>query len=190
MTDTRDEATDEALAVSAAHGDKAAFDMLIRRHKDSLYRFARRYVGQPEDAYDVLQDSFVSMWLAIGRYDPERPFGPWMRRIVVNKCRDFGRRQAVRRMLLRLFSLETPDSDSEYEPEGNEGDLAAERLGKLEEAVAELPSRYKEPLLLTAMDGMSHLEAASVLNISAKAVEMRVYRARQQLRKALGEPET
>lgn len=186
MTDDRDASTDEALAVSAAHGDKAAFDALIRRHKDSLYRFARRYAGQADDAYDVLQDSFVSAWLALNRYDPARPFAPWLRRIVLNKCRDHGRRQAVRRMLLRVVAVE---SSEQVAPETSaENDLQDGRLRKLDEAVAALPSRYKEPLLLTAMDGMSHDEAASILKISSKAVEMRLYRARQQLREILGEP--
>lgn len=187
MTDDRDASTDEALAVSAAHGDRAAFDVLIRRHKDSLYRFARRYVGQADDAYDVLQDSFVSAWLALNRYDATRPFAPWLRRIILNKCRDLGRRQAVRRMLLRFVALEAGEQATLEV--SVESDLQDSRLRKLDEAVAALPLRYKEPLLLTAMDGMSHEEAASILQISSKAVEMRLYRARQRLRDLLDKPD-
>ena len=186
MNNDRDASTDEALAVSAAQGDRAAFDVLIGRHKDALYRFARRYVGQADDAYDVLQDSFVSAWLALDRYDPARPFSPWLHRIVLNKCRDLGRRQIVRRTLLRLFSKEVAET---VEPSAAvESDLQNSRLQKLDQAVAALPSQYKEPLLLTMMDGMSHEEAAAILKISAKAVEMRLYRARQQLREALDQP--
>ena len=187
MTDTEDASADEVLAVSAAHGDRTAFDLLILRHKDSLYRFARRYVGQADDAYDVLQDSFVSAWLALNRYDPTRPFAPWLRRIVLNKCRDLRRRQAVRRMLLRTFAIEAAEPVVAEAP--IESDLQAERLRKLDQAVAALPSRYKEALLLTMMDGMSHEDAASILKISSKAVEMRLYRARQQLREILDQPE-
>ncbi len=64
---------------------------------------------------------------------------------------------------------------------------ATDRLQHLDLAIAALPSCYKEPLLLTAMDGLSHDQAAQILKISSKAVEMRIYRARQRLREAMGE---
>lgn len=189
MTDTLQGDTDEALAASAARGDHAAFNMLVKRHKEPLYRFVRRYVGQADDAYDILQDSFVSAWTALSRYDPKRPFAPWLHRIALNKCRDFGRRQAVRRALLRIVAVEPQDvSQSEAEIIDAEAQ-ASNKLHRLNKAVADLPARYKEPLLLTAMEGRSHDEVAQILGISSKAVEMRVYRARHQLRQAMGEQE-
>lgn len=189
MTETVEGDTDEALAASAARGDRAAFNTLVKRHKESLYRFVRRYVGQADDAYDILQDSFVSAWTALPRYDPKRPFAPWLHRIALNKCRDFGRRQAVRRALLRIVAVEPQDvSQSDVEIMDAEAQ-ASNKLRRLNKAVADLPARYKEPLLLTAMEGRSHDEAAQILGISSKAVEMRVYRARHQLRQAMGEQE-
>lgn len=185
MTDAKQEAADEALAALAAAGDRAAFEMLVRRYKEPLYRFVRRYVGQADDAYDVLQDSFVSAWTALYRYDPKRPFAPWLRRIALNKCRDFGRRRAVRRMLLHLVAAEAPQLAATETETADEEAQASERLRRLDRAVAELPSRYKEPLLLTAIEGLSHDAAAEILGISAKAVEMRVYRGRQRLRDAM-----
>lgn len=189
MTDTTQGVADEALAASAARGDRAAFNALIGRHKEPLYRFVRRYVGQADDAYDVLQDSFISAWTALHHYDPDRPFAPWLYRIAVNKCRDFGRRQAVRRALLRIVSVEPQYiSQSDSELVDTEAQ-AAERLHRLNRAIADLPARYKEPLLLTAMEGRSHDEAAQILGLSRKAVEMRLYRARKHLREAMGESE-
>jgi len=69
----------------------------MARHKGWLYQFIRRYVADRDDAYDVLQESFVSAWGALGRFDPERPLEAWLRRIALNKCRDRARRSAVRR---------------------------------------------------------------------------------------------
>ncbi|MDE2135682.1 MAG: RNA polymerase sigma factor, partial [Alphaproteobacteria bacterium] len=109
MTDTAQGAADEALAAAAVRGDHMAFNVLIGRHKQPLYRFIRRHIGQADDAYDILQDSFVSAWTALPRYDPKRPFAPWLHRIALNKCRDFGRRQAVRRALLRIVAVEPRD---------------------------------------------------------------------------------
>jgi RNA polymerase sigma factor (sigma-70 family) len=187
VTDTKQEVADEALAALAANGDRAAFDILVRRYKEPLYRFIRRYVGQADDAYDVLQNSFVSAWAALHHYDPKRPFAPWLRRIALNKCRDFGRRQTVRRMLLRLVAAQPTYVAAVEADSADEEARASERLRRLDRAVSELPSRYKEPLLLTAMEGLSHDEAAQILKISSKAVEMRIYRARQHLREAMGE---
>ena len=66
--------SDEALALRAQRGEKGAFDQLVVRHKGSLYRFARRYVGNDDDAYDVVQNSFISAWRSLGRYDPKKAF--------------------------------------------------------------------------------------------------------------------
>ena len=190
MTDRAQGVADEALAVAAARGDRASFETLMKRHKEPLYRFVRRYVGQADDAYDILQDSFVSAWSSLGRYDAGRPFVPWLHRIALNKCRDFGRRQAVRRTLLRLVAME-PAVDPPPEPDIVDAEAqAAGRQQRLNRAIAELPARYKDPLLLTVMEGRSHDEVAKILGISGKAVEMRVYRARQRLREVLGEEET
>ncbi len=189
MTDTTQGVTDEALAAAAARGDLASFETLMKRHKEPLYRFVRHYVGQADDAYDILQDSFVSAWSSLNRYNPDRPFAPWLHRIALNKCRDFGRRQTVRRALLRLVAQEPADNSPSEAEVADAETRAAMRQRRLNRAIAELPARYKDPLLLAVMEGRSHDEAAQILGISSKAVEMRVYRARQQLRKALGEEE-
>ena len=187
MTDT---APDERLAARASGGDHAAFETLVRRHKEPLYRFIRRYVGDPDDAYDLLQESFISAWSALRRYDPDRPFAPWLHQIALNKCRDFGRRQTVRRAFLRVFALgagDPPPSDAEVAEEELE---VSTRLARLDKAIASLPALYKEPLLLTAVEGLSHEATAKILKTTRKAIEMRLYRARRRLSVILGEAET
>jgi RNA polymerase sigma factor (sigma-70 family) len=177
-----DDLGDAALAVAARAGDHAAFSAIMRRHKGWLYQFIRRYVSDRDDAYDVLQDSFVSAWGAFHRFDPERPLEAWLRRIALNKCRDRARRNMVRRTALRLFGLgQESDSDTHAAPTAEtdaRADLAARRL---ETAIAQLPRALKEPLVLTTLEGLSHREAGAVLGINAKAVETRVYRAKRQL---------
>lgn len=182
---------DEDLARRAQRGDRAAFESLVRRHKDALYRFVRRYIGQADDAYDVLQNCLVAAWLGLPRYDPARAFAPWLRAIALNKCRDFGRRQTVRRLFLKVFA-DDPASDQPFgdgQDTENDAVRANDRLSRLDRAIADLPALYKEPLLLTTVSGLSHEEAAILLKTTPKAVEMRLYRARRKLRTALGEPE-
>jgi RNA polymerase sigma factor (sigma-70 family) len=177
-----DDLTDASLAVAACQGDQAAFAALMRRHKSWLYRFIRRYVADRDDAYDVLQESFVSAWGALSRFDPERPFEAWLRRIALNKCRDRARRNAVRRAALRIFGLgegRTPVENATPAADSKAGmDQAVQRL---QAAIARLPRSLKEPLVLTMLEGLSHRQAAELLGINAKAVETRVYRAKRQL---------
>jgi RNA polymerase sigma factor (sigma-70 family) len=173
---------DASLALSARDGDHAAFAVIMRRHKAWLYRFIRRYVADRDDAYDVLQESFVAAWSALRRYDTERPFEAWLRRIALNKCRDRARRNAVRRAALSLLGLEQAQTEkaapSHVHETAASGDQA---LRRLEAAIAALPRPLKEPLVLTMLEGLSHKDAGELLGINAKAIETRVYRAKKRL---------
>jgi len=187
LTDTGGD-SDAALVEHALAGDDAAFAQLMARHKQWAFRFVRRYVGNADDAYDVLQDTFFSAWLALARYQPHRPFDIWLRRIALNKCRDRARREAVRRVFTGFMGGDSDSIDLPDTSAGPEAQAAAgQELEQLERSLAALPRSLKEPLLLTALEGLSHQQAAEVLGLNAKAVEMRIYRARERL-SALREP--
>lgn len=187
MTDGQDE-KERQLAAAARAGRRAAFDQLVRREKGPLYRFVRRYVGNAEDAYDIAQDTFVSAWLALERYDSRQPFAFWLRAIALNKCRDHGRRQAVRRRFLMLlsFASEAVTEARLNEPEQSGAD-EERRLRRLDQAIAALPRQYKEPLLLTLVSGLTQQQAAEQLGTSTKAIEMRIRRAKRSLALALSD---
>jgi RNA polymerase sigma factor (sigma-70 family) len=174
--------SDAHLAACAKAGERGAFDVLVERNKNTIYHFVRRYVGHADDAYDVLQDCFIAAWNGLSRYDLDRPFLPWLRIIALNKCRDFGRRQAVRRLVLDTFfrqpgQREEVQRDCQAEAE----DRRASQLNALDQAIAALPAFYKEPLLLAVVSGISHENIAKMLETTPKAVEMRLYRARKKL---------
>lgn len=178
---------DAALAAAVIAGDSRAFTELMRRHKEALYRFIRRYVGDADEAYDLLQDTFLAAWSALPGFDSARPVRAWLRRIALNKCRDWSRRRSVRRFFFAAAPIDNnahrvaiPASETDPEQE--------RRLADLDRQIANLPAGLKEPLLLTQFEGLSHKEAAQILNISPKAVEMRIYRARAQLASGLGLP--
>jgi RNA polymerase sigma factor CnrH len=178
-----DHQNDEDLLRRAARGEREAFDEIVRRHKGTIYAFVRRYIGDGDDAYDVLQNTFVSAWLAIGKFDLERPLLPWLRTIALNKCRDFGRRATVRRLL--LLAKKAEPAETVPGPDEDRGGDA--RLKRLDRAILTLPPFYREALLLTTISGLSHTEVAEILKTTAKAVEMRVRRARKQIGTQLGE---
>lgn len=174
--------SDAALVRRALTGEDDAFAQLMVRHKQWAYRFVRRYVGNADDAYDVLQDTFFSAWLALSRYQPERPFEGWLRRIALNKCRDRARRDTVRRVFSRLAGEEgETDSLPDPSPTPESAIATDQEIAQLERSIAALPRSLKEPLLLTALEGLSHQQAGELLGLNAKAVEMRIYRARERL---------
>jgi len=177
---------DAGLAIQARNGDKRAFTLLMQHTKQPLYRFVRRYIASDDDAYDIVQESYIAAWSALKRYDEQRPFATWLRAIALNKCRDFGRRNAVRARLRILFSFLLP---TEEPPTSTEDVQKDDRLLRLDAAIAALPAFYKEPLLLTAISGLSQKDAALQLNTTVKAIEMRVRRARQKLQQELSKDE-
>jgi RNA polymerase sigma factor CnrH len=177
---------DDTLIAAALGGDNAAFSTLMGRHKAPLYRFVRRYVGDTDESLDLVQETFVAGWSALNTFEQGRPFAVWLRRIALNKCRDWSRRRQVRRFFFGASPLEAADS-ARLVTAAEDG-AHADQLAALDTAIAALPAALKEPLVLTAFEQMSHAEAASMLGISAKAVETRVYRAKQKLREALSDP--
>jgi len=180
------ETTDAILAIAASKGDQKSFAAIMQRHKAWLYQFIRHYVADSDEAYDILQESFVSAWSALSRYDPERPFRAWLCKIALNKCRDRARRDAVRRAALSLFGVSNLwGADAATEPEHVSKPAAIQALERLETAIAQLPRQLKEPLVLTMLEGLSQREAGDTLGISVKAVETRVYRAKKRLAEVL-----
>ncbi|NWG54760.1 MAG: RNA polymerase sigma factor [Hydrogenophilaceae bacterium] len=172
---------EEELAQRAKAGDRSAFSALMGLHKHGLYRFVRRRTANPEDAYDVLQEAFVSAWLALERYDPKRPLEAWLRVIALNKCRDHARRRAVRRAVSGAApgggAAEAPDTA----PSPEEEIIARSEFDRAQRALEALPHHLREALVLTAVEGFSQAEAGEVLGCTAKAVEYRVARARSML---------
>jgi RNA polymerase sigma-70 factor (ECF subfamily) len=177
------EGDDGALAARALGGDDRAFTELMRRHKNNLYRFVRGYVGDATEAYDLVQESFVAAWRALDKYDRARSFSVWLKHIAINRCRDWRRRRLVRAFFYAAQDIEGVQVADGEIPADNDTER---ELMRLDAAIAGLPQNLKEPLLLTLLDGLTHKQAGAALGLSAKAVELRIYRAKRALSKALG----
>lgn len=177
------DADERILATAAAGGDQRAFGQLMRLHKDRLFRIVRRLTDDDDVALDVLQDGFVAMWLAIARLDPERPFLAWATRIAVNKARDWRRRERVRRAIRQFLPMEAAARQRDSGPLADQQIGASRDADRVAAALTQVPAHLREPLVLTAIEGMSYSEAAEVLGITRKTVETRIARARAALAK-------
>lgn len=168
-----------ALVARALAGDRAAFGTLVERYAATARRVARAVLGDPDDADDAAQDAMLSALLKLAQYDPGRPFGPWLLRIVANAATDRRRRRTVRRVEPLEPGLMAggtrPDTTTERR-------ALAERL---REALAQLPERRRIAVVLFDVEGYSHAEIATVLRIPEGTVRSEVFHARRVLRALL-----
>lgn len=171
--------TDAELAALAQAGDRDAFGELVRRYAGAARRVARTLLGDPDDADDAAQDGFLSALRHLGRYDPGRPFGPWLMRIVANAAADRRRRRKVRQAdaIPPSLASDTPGPDATTDKRRFHGALRA--------ALAELPERQRMAVVLFDVEGYSHREIAELLGVAEGTVRSDVFHARRTLRESL-----
>lgn len=179
---------DPTLADALARDLDAAFEPLVRAHADRCYAIALRVLGDPHDAEEVAQDALVRAYRALAGYDAARIRGlrlrPWLATIVVNLCRNRGRRTRVPTTPLDgLIELGA-------EPAAPQGDGPADILERWHDAerlaalLAELPERYRVPVVLRHIDDLSYAELADVLGRPEGTLKAQVHRGLAMLRAA------
>lgn len=182
-------ASDGELVALSLAGRKPAFAEIMRRHRAAVFRLIRSHIGDADEALDLTQETFVAAWRALRRYDPARSLLTWLCAIAINKCRDWGRKRAVRRFFSFAAPLEDARHVSEEQPELDTAAADRQELARVTDAIANLPAPLKEALILRTIEGLSQAETADILGVSAKTVETRLYRARAKLRDMLATSE-
>jgi RNA polymerase sigma factor (sigma-70 family) len=166
-------------------GKDEALEGLMGRRREAIFRFAYRHLLNEADAEDVAQETFVRAYFSIGRFRPSAKVSTWLYRIALNLCRDRKRSRAERDRSASVPLERVPEGNLQVgSASSTQPDLQMEsrdRVAALEKAIAELPLQWRTPLILTALEGVSQQETGRILGLSAKAVEMRVYRARRLL---------
>ena len=179
--------TDGDLAALSVAGRDTAFAEIMRRYREPIYRIIAGNIGDPDEALDLVQESFVSAHRALARYEADRPMLRWLATIALNKCRDWRRRRVVRRLF--SFALPLDDGADRLADDRSlpDAEIAGrQELARVSRAIAELPAALREPLVLRTLQDMSQAETAAILGISEKAVETRLRRARIRLAERLG----
>jgi RNA polymerase sigma-70 factor (ECF subfamily) len=175
----RREDNDATLARRACAGDREAFGALAVRYAPQARRLARAVLGDAEAADDAAQDAFLAALRNLPRFDPRRPFGPWLARIVSNAAIDALRRRSVR----SAEPLDESIAASAVPPDraAENGELSA----RLRAALAELPERQRSAVTLFDAEGYSHAEIAEILGVPVGTVRSDVFHARRRLRERL-----
>lgn len=175
-------AWDAQQVAAAAAGNAEAFRRLVERHGNALQRFCLRALGCERDAEDVCQETFVRAWHALPRYREQGQFRAWLWRIALNLCRDHARARTNRRRWLCDWPADSPPealtaaADSPDEAAALRADLT-----RLSAGLALLPEGLRLPLVLSTVENLPHAEVSAILGLSLRAVDTRVFRARQRL---------
>src|SRR5690606_32718179 len=185
MTRRHDDPSDDAtLVVRARSGDRAALDLLLRRHHDRLWALCRRVTGDPTDAADALQEALVAIARGIRRFDGRSAFGTWAYRVATNTCLDELRRRRRRPDPVALDASTTFRPLSSPAP-GTEA--VAERLD-VDAALARLPHDFRVAVVLRDVCDLDYARIAEVLDLPPGTVRSRIARGRAQLAALLGNP--
>ena len=174
-----------------AAGHDAALNELMGRHAEKLFHYLVRCLQDEDDAADLAQETFVKVYQSRRRFDPSQKFSTWLYAIANNLVKDRYRwRSRHPQVSLDAASATTGDSFGNCLPASgaspNESVQVEERAAAVRRAVAALPDELRRPLILAEYEERSHAEIGQILGCSAKAVETRIYRARQHLRISLG----
>jgi RNA polymerase sigma-70 factor, ECF subfamily len=193
-------ASDELTLVRrATQHDHRAFEQIMRRHNQRLFRLAVSLMGEPSEAEDVLQESYVKAYRRLSGFEGRSGLGTWLARIVRNEAIDRLRARGARNATFTL-EADLPHADDEDAPsleERSAGDAAQfnpevkvareDMRGVLEQAIASLPVHFRSVFMLREVEGLSLKETAEYLELEVATVKTRDHRARLLLRERLSE---
>jgi RNA polymerase sigma-70 factor (ECF subfamily) len=187
--------TDDVLVARARAKDVAAFEELLARYEEKLYRLAMRFVRNENDAQEILQDVFLSAWRNLGGFEGRAQVGSWLYRVTVNAALMFLRSrnrhpeiavEDVEPSLLHAGPGHAHHRGSDWTQQPDEQLQSEELRRHIQKAVDELPEGLRAVFLVRDVEGLSTEETAELLDLSLPAVKTRLHRARMALREAIG----
>jgi RNA polymerase sigma-70 factor (ECF subfamily) len=185
--------TDEDLVARARTKDYAAFEELVDRYEDKIFRLAFRFVRNETEAKEIVQDTFLLVWRKLDTFKGDSQFGSWLYRVATNTA--LMRLRAQRRhpeISTEELPVDYLDNYGQLPAAGEnwakrpDDELQSDELRhRIQKAVDELPDIYRTVFLIRDVEGLSTEETAEVLEISIPTVKTRLHRARLALRDAI-----
>ena len=181
-------ATDPEIIAKITAGEKDYFEILIRRYNGVVYKIGRSYGLPHDDVQDLMQETHISAFLNLSKFEERSTYKTWLIRIMLNKCYHFMQKKSQQAKTVfseassttAVFTPETlPFSDTRQEILNRELGLV------LENCIEKLPTDYRTVFVLRELEGLSVLETAEAVNITEANVKVRLNRAKTMLRKQL-----
>jgi RNA polymerase sigma-70 factor (ECF subfamily) len=171
--------TDEMLVNQVLEGDKKAFEALVRRHNQRLFRTGMALLKNETDVEDAMQTAYINAYVNLAKFERRSSFSTWLTRIMLNQCFEQKRKSALARTSVdvtdNIIYMNTPEHEL--------GNKELTRL--LENAVGQLPEKYRLVFVLREVEELSVRETSEVLDIEASNVKTRLNRAKNMLREQL-----
>ena len=174
--------TDEEIAAHVQRGQPELFGVLMERYEQKLSRYGKKFLANPDNIEDIVQDVFISAYQNIQSFDMSRRFSPWIYRIAHNAYVNALKKNS--HMPVTLFDFDALVSHTAYEdPDELEREQKDIKV-MIDASLEKVPPKYKEILLLRYYEDMDYKEIAEVLELPVGTVSIRLKRAREALKKA------
>ena len=182
---------DLKIIESCLLGNTKIFSRLIDNYKNMVYDLAYRMSNNPHEAEDISQDAFLRAYQSLAHFNPSYKFSTWLYQITLNIIRDKFKRKEI-----DYVSLDTPveTDDSEFYPQPADSINNPEQIMSqkedaqaIQQAIYSLPLKYRELIVLRHLQDLSYIEISNILKLPSGTVKVRLYRAREQLRKILAD---
>lgn len=180
------EQSDEELIKAILAGSSPAFETLIGRHQDRIFRLLSRFTRDWGEVEDLGQEVFVKVFSKLHTFNQDSAFYTWVYRIAVNTAKDHCSRRSHRRLVLvdDAALLDSGQCDTDYA--GSAEPLLQAELSEVTRQVLDtLPDKYRQILILREYEELSYTEMSEVLECSMGTVESRLFRARHRFKEAL-----
>lgn len=178
---------EDKLISLAQQGDLDAFDKLVRMYEKQVYNVALRFLGNPEDAFDVSQETFLRVFRSLSGFKGNSSFSTWLFRVENNICIDYARKASRKRRHEQSLVVDTEEGEStlevpdlRYSPE--DAVERAQLAESVQRCMRQLSDEHRRVLVLRESAGLSYAEIAEALGIEEGTVKSRIARARETLR--------
>jgi len=182
--------TDAEIVARVRAGDRALFEILMRRHNQRIYRVARSVVKDETEVEDVMQQAYINAYVHLDQFEDRSQFSTWLTRITLNEA--FGRRRKLQSESMARVPSDIAEDTGAFmdtitssQPDPERQAYARELHRVIEQAVDTLPEAYRTVFMLRDIEGLSTSETGEGLSLGEEAVKTRLHRARAMIRRAV-----
>lgn len=154
---------------------------LYNQYCEGMYCVAKRFVPDPYEAEDAMQEAFVKAFQKLHQFTGEVAFGAWLKKIVINKCIDKLKAKKLELLSINEQVLATVEEEGDWVVESDVG------INEVKAAIENLPEKYKYPIMLFLIEGYDHEEISEIMKISQVASRTLVHRGKKKLQDELKE---
>jgi RNA polymerase sigma factor (sigma-70 family) len=164
------------------NGDNTAYEKIMRRYNQQLYRIGVAYLGAEDLVEDVMQNTYLKAWYHLPQFKADAAFSTWLIRIMINECKQAIRRKDKERTAYRKW---VQDKNAVYDQDIQKSLMQKEMKEMMQQAILQLPLKYRTVFICREVEQLSTEETATCLEISIQNVKVRLLRAKAMIRKEL-----